>query len=296
MSGANWGVRAGFAMCLLICGVPRANAQSVINTMFPKAKLSSSTASVPRFSAWDDQEQKANPPSPSLDDMEQRRDVNWRRLPKNFVQDQKDMWLFPLKVAQGRYVWPTVAVTGITAGLIVADPHLQPHISNTDLFQDTNDALNAKVSGGIIAGVPSVFYLVALLRHDHYDQATSLFAGQAVADDTILMIVLKAITRRERPSDRPLAGPYNDTFFKSNSGPLGKGSSFPSGHAMMGFSVATVFARRYKQHKWVPWVAYGTASVLSFTRITTGAHFPSDVFIGGALGYAMARYNVLHGN
>jgi membrane-associated phospholipid phosphatase len=110
------------------------------------------------------------------------------------------------------------------------------------------------------------------------------------------MIVIKAITRRERPADRPLAGPYNDTFFKSNAGPLGKGSSFPSGHAMMGFSVATVFARRYREHKWVPWVAYGVAGILSFSRITTGAHFPSEVFIGGALGYAIARFDVLHGN
>jgi membrane-associated phospholipid phosphatase len=61
----------------------------------------------------------------------------------------------------------------------------------------------------------------------------------------------------------------------------------------MSFSVATVFARRYRQHRWVPYVAYGLAGVLSFSRVTTGAHFPSDVFIGAALGYAMARYDVV---
>jgi hypothetical protein len=33
-----------------------------------------------------------------------------------------------------------------------------------------------------------------------------------VADDTILMIIAKAITRRERRSDRPVNGPYNDIF------------------------------------------------------------------------------------
>lgn len=296
MFRANWSVRTGLLMCLLVCEAPRGAAQTFIDTTFPKPSFAGSPAGVPKFTPSEDQAAEAKAPAPSLDDLEQRRDVNWRRLPKNFVQDQKNMWLFPVEVARGRHVWPAVAVTGITAGLIAADPHIEPHIRNTDLFQDTNSALNAKVSGGVIAGVPSVFYVVALLRHDHYDQATSLFAGQAVADDTILMIVLKAITRRERPSDRPLAGPYNDTFFKSSAGPLGKGSSFPSGHAMMGFSVAAVFARRYKQHRWLPWVAYGAATVISFTRVTTGAHFPSEVFIGGALGYAIARYNVLHGN
>jgi membrane-associated phospholipid phosphatase len=57
--------------------------------------------------------------------------------------------------------------------------------------------------------------------------------------------------------------------------------------------VATVFARRYRQHRWVPYVAYGLASVISFSRVTTGAHFPSDVFIGAALGYAIARFDVV---
>jgi membrane-associated phospholipid phosphatase len=88
-------------------------------------------------------------------------------------------------------------------------------------------------------------------------------------------------------------GNYSDTFFQSHKSFLGTGSSFPSGHAMMSFSVATVFARRYRQHRWVPYVAYGLASVISFSRVTTSAHFPSDVFLGAALGYAIARFDVV---
>jgi len=225
-----------------------------------------------------------------------RTDVNWRRLPKNFVQDQKDMWLFPLKVAQGNHLLPFFAVLIPTAALVATDPQTEPHFRKLDAFQDSSGALGSKVSGGVIAGVPATFYLVSLLRHNHYDQATSLFAGEAVVDDTILMIVLKAITRRDRPSDRPINGPYNDTFFNSHAGPLGKASSFPSGHAMMSFSIATVFAQRYKQHKWLPWVAYGAASLISFTRLTTGAHFPSEVFLGAATGFVIARFDVLHGH
>jgi membrane-associated phospholipid phosphatase len=65
---------------------------------------------------------------------------------------------------------------------------------------------------------------------------------------------------------------------------------------MMSFSIATVFARRYKQHKWLPYVAYAAATAITFSRVTTGAHFPSEAFIGAATGYVIARYNVLHGN
>jgi membrane-associated phospholipid phosphatase len=35
------------------------------------------------------------------------------------------------------------------------------------------------------------------------------------------------------------------------------------------------------------------AGTIGFSRITLRAHFPSDVFLGGVLGYAIARYDVL---
>jgi membrane-associated phospholipid phosphatase len=82
-------------------------------------------------------------------------------------------------------------------------------------------------------------------------------------------------------------------LFHSSKSPIGKGTSFPSGHALMSPSVATVFARRYRQQRWVPYVTYGLAGVLSFSRVTTGARFPSDVFIAAAWGYAIARYDVV---
>jgi hypothetical protein len=40
-------------------------------------------------------------------------------------------------------------------------------------------------------------------------------------------------------------------------------------------------------------VAYTLATAISFSRVTTGAHFPSDVFIGAATGFAIARFDVL---
>jgi membrane-associated phospholipid phosphatase len=62
---------------------------------------------------------------------------------------------------------------------------------------------------------------------------------------------------------------------------------------MMAFSVADVFAQRYRRHKWVPYVAYTLATAISFSRVTTGAHFPSDVFIGAAMGFSISHFDVL---
>jgi membrane-associated phospholipid phosphatase len=58
--------------------------------------------------------------------------------------------------------------------------------------------------------------------------------------------------------------------------------------------VATVIAHRYGRHRWVPFVAYGAATLIGFSRVTTQAHFPSDVFLGAALGFAVAQFDVLH--
>jgi membrane-associated phospholipid phosphatase len=234
------------------------------------------------------------PPKPATKSDFVREGV-WRKLPANFVHDQKDLWLFPVRVAQGHYWLPAALFTGATAALIATDPQTMPYFRQTDFFQDSDHALGSKVSGGVIAAVPATFYVVSLIHKDSYGQATSLLAGEAVVDDTILMVVTKAISRRLRPTDIPVNGKYSDTFFKSNSGPLGKGSSFPSGHAMMSFSIATIFAHRYRQHRWVPYVAYGVATAISFSRITTGAHFPSDVLFGAVTGFAIARFDVLHG-
>ena len=61
--------------------------------------------------------------------------------------------------------------------------------------------------------------------------------------------------------------------------------------------MATIISRRYgKSHRWVPFVAYGLAGVISFSRVPDLAHFPSDVFLGAALGYTITRYDVFRTN
>ena len=40
------------------------------------------------------------------------RETTWRTLPKNFLHDQKDIWLFPTQLARGHHWIPTLAVVG----------------------------------------------------------------------------------------------------------------------------------------------------------------------------------------
>jgi membrane-associated phospholipid phosphatase len=114
-----------------------------------------------------------------------------------------------------------------------------------------------------------------------------------VGDTEILTVVMKNIDRRLRPHDIPPTGDFTHTWFKAQGQIIRGSGSFPSGHTITAFSVAAVFARRYRQHRWAPWVAYGLAGLVGFSRVTLQSHFPSDVFAGAALGYVISHYIVL---
>jgi membrane-associated phospholipid phosphatase len=219
-------------------------------------------------------------------------DITWKHFPMRILEDQKDLWLFPTQLARGRHWVPTVTVTLVTGALIAADPHDEPYFRNNSTFKDFSKVFSTTNTGIVEVGVPVAFYLTGLLRHDSYTEETAMLAGEAYLDSAIPHVVIKLLSRRLRPSAVPPQNDFRDTFFRSHVGILGKGSSFPSGHAAAAFSIATVMARRYGEHKWVPWVAYGVAGLISFSRVPDMAHFPSDVFLGAALGYTITRFDV----
>src|SRR4029077_13297272 len=73
-------------------------------------------------------------------DSTSQREVTFRSLPKDFLHDQKDIWLFPVQLAKGHHWLPTLAIVGGTAGLIVADAHVMPYFqSHAKNLDDVND-------------------------------------------------------------------------------------------------------------------------------------------------------------
>jgi membrane-associated phospholipid phosphatase len=220
--------------------------------------------------------------------------VTWKNLPIRILGDQKLVWLFPLHIAQGQHLLPTFGVVGGTAGLIAADPHILIHLRrHTAAFDEFDEIFSGTNTGALTALIPATFYVYGIVRKSSYSEQTALLMGEAYLDSAIPHVAIKLVSRRLRPNAVPAANDFTDTFFKSHVSVFGKGSSFPSGHAAGIFSIATVVAERYRHHRWVPWVAYGLAGVISFSRVPTFAHFPSDVFLGAALGYTITRFDVL---
>jgi membrane-associated phospholipid phosphatase len=221
------------------------------------------------------------------------RPVSWRQLLPNIIDDQERIWTFPARIAQGHNWIPTAAVLGTTAGLLALDPTEGAYFRRTSTFHEFNNIFtgNATVVGTIVA--PVSLYVAGLVRKDAKMKRTALLAGEAVADAEILTTVLKDATKRVRPADIPGARNFYDSWFESRGSFIRGSGSFPSGHTIVAFSVATVVARRYGNHRWVPYVAYGAAALVGFSRLSLSAHFLSDVFLGGALGYSISRFAVL---
>ena len=221
------------------------------------------------------------------------RPVSWKLLFPNIVSDQERIWSFPVRLVQGQSWIPTAAVLGTMAGLVALDPTEAAYFRRASTFQGLNNifASNATVVGTI--AVPVSLYVIGLVRKDGKMQRTALLAGEAVGDAEIVTTVLKDATKRVRPAGFPAQGNLYDSWFESSGSFLRGNGSFPSGHAIAAFSVATIIARRYGNHRWVPYAAYGMAALVGFSRLSLSSHFLSDVFVGGALGYSIGRFTVL---
>jgi membrane-associated phospholipid phosphatase len=223
----------------------------------------------------------------------QQRPISLKQFAPNFLHDQKEIWTFPAQALKGEHWKPTLALTGAVVGLVALDPVDTPYFRRTTAFKQFNKNFSTSNTEIGTATVPLAFYGLSLVRKDTYGQHTALLAGEAVAGAEILTTVIKDVDARLRPRTFAPNGDFDDSWFRAH-GTLTSGrGSFPSGHAIAAFSVATVFADRYGSHRWVPWVAYGLAGVVGFSRVSLSAHFPSDVVAGAALAYVISHYVVL---
>ena len=231
---------------------------------------------------------------PANSQPEADRAVSWKKLVPNTLSDEKQIWTFPLKVGRGKYWIPTAAIIGVTAGLVALDPVTAPHFRRTSSFEGFNHVFSGNATSIGIIVAPVSLYAAGLIRKDSKMQSTALLAGEAVVNAEILTTVMKDIDRRWRPSAIPPYGDFSDTWFQDNTHNFHSNGSFPSGHTIAAFSVATIIARRYgTHHRWVTYAAYGGAALVGFSRVSLSSHFPSDVFMGAALGYSISRFTVL---
>jgi hypothetical protein len=217
----------------------------------------------------------------------------WRDLIPDLAAEQKKTWLFPFS-ARGKHLKHTAVIIGATAGLVALDRYSARYAQKkrTEYFAGFNKVFSSKNTGLSTIYIPLGLYGIGLVRRDTYAQRTFLLAGQAVLNSEILTSVMKDITRRNNPADIPSGGNFTDTWFKKKPKSYIAGTgSFPSGHTIAAFSVATVYAERYPG-RWQKVLSYGLASVVGFSRISLESHYVSEVALGAVLGKIFGHYVV----
>jgi len=97
-----------------------------------------------------------------------------RLLLHRIATDQKPIWMFPVHAAQGKNWKPTLAVIGITAGLIALDP------SDTPFFQRASYQQNPAVRGigHVLSGTSTGLFIARARYFLHCRAARSRFLQQ----------------------------------------------------------------------------------------------------------------------
>lgn len=216
-------------------------------------------------------------------------------LARRIVADQKRIWRFPVTAARGDAWKPALSVLCTTAVLIALDPldapyFQRPGYQGRPAIRRMNRVLSAGNMARLIWAVPLAFYFGGFGLRNSYAWRTGLLALESAGDAQVVAITMKHIDRRMRPIEVGCDGDFRHTWGGTKTFKLDGAGCFPSGHTASAFAVATVFAERYPEFARL---AYATAGIVGFSRVSTKAHFPSDVFFGAALGYSISRFVVM---
>lgn len=194
---------------------------------------------------------------------------------RHLLSDQEDIWTSPghLRWADASWLFPLAAVTG---GFFATDRSVPPALS-------TNPAkLNRYTSFSnyglySMVGAGGGLYLLSKFSHDDHQKETGILAGEAAIDSLGVATALEYSLGRERPDQGQGLG----NFFQH-------GVSFPSDHSAVAWSIASVIAHEYPG-PFTQFAVYGLATAVSASRVLGKQHFPSDVVIGGAMGWLIGR-------
>jgi hypothetical protein len=151
---------------------------------------------------------------------------------KHLGQDQKAFWTAPLDLHRGDWKW-FAPLAGFTSAMIASDSWISKQVPDSAQQLKRSKEVSDYAVYSMI-GVSGASFLLGHLTHDDHLQEAALLSGEAAINSTAVAYFLKEITQRPRP----LQGNEHGSFFQG-------GDSFPSEHAAIAWSVASVWAHEY---------------------------------------------------
>jgi membrane-associated phospholipid phosphatase len=207
----------------------------------------------------------------------------FRRMPKFILTDQKRVWTSPFHTSKSDIKYWAI-FGGATAALIATDKYVSHNAPSTPGLQTLGNTVSYLGEPYTLLPIAAGFYFYGTAKSDEHFREAGLLSFETLANVTILELALKSLTDRERP----LQGTTDGHFFTSESPRYD--SSFPSGHAIETFALASIFAHEYHDKFWVKLLAYAYAAGVVGARLAANKHFPGDVMAGGAMGWFVGDY------
>lgn len=209
---------------------------------------------------------------------------------KSFLYDGRDLVTEPFHWKKKDW-FIAAGVTGLALLAVNRDEDIRDFV-----LRNRNDKLEPVVRYGVnpLGNLYSysflaLFYVDGLIVKNERTKKTALEAVKALVFTSVFTQAVKRIVQRERPYENfPLDADDSFNFLEGDN----QFTSFFSGHTSTAFCLATIFAKEYKEKRWVPYVAYGLAGATGLGRIYLDKHWSSDVIVGAAVGYYIA--NVIH--
>jgi hypothetical protein len=178
--------------------------------------------------------------------------------------------------------WLTASlVVGGTLGLYAVDEDIRDFFQDNQSDSDDTIATIAEPFGNGFVVVPALggLYLYGYFADNNRLVRTSLLSLESFVVSGVITTAIKYTGHRHRPDADDGAYEWNGPAFSSDH------VSFPSGHSTTAFAVASVISSEYASTGYVPYIAYGVASLTALSRIYDDRHWASDVLFGSAIGY-----------
>jgi membrane-associated phospholipid phosphatase len=204
------------------------------------------------------------------------------RMPRYVIHDLGAIWTSPVHTAKSDIKWWAIFGGG-TAALIAADHWIVTNLPNSSSQVSVSTWASRFGSAYSVIPISAGFYFIGTGKHDDRLRETGLIAFETLIDANLVAEAVKLIADRARP----LEGDGHGHFEASTNGRWN--SSFPSGHAINTWALASVIAHEYPKPV-VYVVVYGLASTVVLARVGARKHFPGDVLAGGAMGWFMGDY------
>src|SRR5438552_3261265 len=225
--------------------------------------------------------QKKKPENPAEPEAHGTR-LQWKDLPKNIWKDQKDLVSSPLHINRDNAKWWLLFGAG-TAALLATDRKFSDKLPESNTQLKISRWASRAGADYTLYPLTAAFYFYGKADGNPRARDTARIGIEALADAEIRVNGLKAVTQRPRPETKGAS----IAFFRG-------GDAFPSGHSIQAFALARVIACEFPEHRFFPILAYGLASAVSVARVAGRRHSPSDVFVGGAMGFFIGDYVYRH--